>query len=94
MLTVAITVSARWNAEACNTPEPDHGTVTSRVAWILFGLSTICVSLRVISRMFFLEGSLGMDDWTIILVWIIAVPSTTVIQLCEYRPSERPESAG
>lgn len=73
---------------ACGTPEPKNGHITSTVAWTLFGLSTVCITLRILSRTFFLEGNLGMDDWTIILVWFIAVPSTTMIQLRKNNPSQ------
>jgi len=93
VLTLATTVSARWNSKACGVHEPDNGHITATVSWVLFGVSTLCITLRVLSRTMFLEGNLGWDDWLMILVWCIAVPSTVVIQLREYSRPKRPLNA-
>lgn len=79
------TATQRWNSENCHLPEPNNGPTTLIVGWTLFSISTICVFLRILARTKFLQGKLGWDDYTIIVVWIFSVPSMAVINLSESR---------
>ncbi|KAF2172692.1 hypothetical protein M409DRAFT_16653 [Zasmidium cellare ATCC 36951] len=70
----------RYSAITCGEPVRDHSELTKRVSWTMFTLATIGLISRFLSRLPALNGSgFGWDDWTILLCWILLIPSDGIL---------------
>ncbi|KAK5109890.1 hypothetical protein LTR62_006497 [Meristemomyces frigidus] len=48
-------------------------------------LATLAIFFRFLARGFFLEGSLGWDDWTCLLGYLFLIPCTAIVQIMSTR---------
>jgi hypothetical protein len=74
-------VAQRWQQKACKAPFRNTGPITQRVGIALVTLAGICVVLRFVSRWQIKDSAVGWDDWTILVSFILLIPST--IKLAE-----------
>ncbi|KAL7624538.1 hypothetical protein AAE478_006105 [Parahypoxylon ruwenzoriense] len=63
-----------------NTHPPSAGHRTNAVAWVLIGLATAFLGLRVFCR-FKRHRGLWWDDWVLIVSWLVLVSSGTILSL-------------
>ena len=74
-------VAQRWQQKACKAPYRNTGPITSRVGIALVTIAGLCVALRFLARWRIKDSTLGWDDWTILVSFILLIPST--IKLAE-----------
>jgi len=78
MLTL-LPVAQRWQQKACKAPFRNTGPVTSRVGTALVIIAGICVVLRFVARWRITGSTVGWDDWTILVSFILLIPSTYML---------------
>jgi hypothetical protein len=78
MLTLR-TVAQRWQQKACKAPFRNTGPVTQRVGIALVTIAGVCVALRFLARWRIKDSTVGWDDWTILLSFILLIPSTIML---------------
>jgi hypothetical protein len=44
-------------------------------------LGALCVAFRFAARWFMQNSSVGWDDWTILLAYLLLIPSTALVQI-------------
>ncbi|KAM0720860.1 hypothetical protein Q7P37_003145 [Cladosporium fusiforme] len=52
-----------------------------RVNVALVIVATLCVLIRFVARWRISGNTIGWDDWTILVSWILVIPSSTILQL-------------
>ncbi|KAI5361336.1 putative extracellular membrane protein, CFEM [Septoria linicola] len=72
----------RFSAINCKEPIRDQGWLTRNVSWAMFALATFGTFARVFSRMRRFGGTgFGWDDYTILLGWLILIPSDAILDV-------------
>ena len=79
-LTVA-SVAQGWQYKACPVPEHNAGPLTVRLAIFFLALGALCVGGRFVARWRIQNASIGVDDWSILLSYILMIPATVLIIL-------------
>jgi hypothetical protein len=74
-------VAQRWQKKACNAPFRESGPLTSRVGTALVVIAGVSVGLRFLSRWLIQDSNIGWDDWTILLSFILLIPSTIMLKM-------------
>jgi hypothetical protein len=82
MLTI-LSEAQGWQYKACPVPEHNAGPVTVRLAYFFLALTAFCVACRFVARWRIQNASIGWDDWSILISYIIWIPATVLIILSE-----------
>lgn len=69
----------RYAVVSCGAPVRDESRRVIVAMWIFFSFSFTSVILRFVSRALSLGGSLGWDDWTILILLAIIIPLNITI---------------
>ena len=72
-----------WQYKACPVPEHNAGPFTVRLAIAFLVLTALCVGARFVARWRILNASVGIDDWSILVSYILMIPATVLIILSE-----------
>lgn len=83
LLLTILSVAQGWQYKACPVPEHNDGPVTVRLAIFFLILTAICVGCRFIARWRIQNASIGIDDWSILVSYILFIPATVLIILSE-----------
>ncbi|KAK5116997.1 hypothetical protein LTR62_006718 [Meristemomyces frigidus] len=75
------TAAQNWLSVSCNAPRRNLGGTTSKISGVLIGFIALAIIFRFMARMTFLESKVGADDWTILVAFILLIPSTAIVQL-------------
>jgi hypothetical protein len=81
LLLTYLTVAQRWQKKACKAPYRNTGPVTSRVGTALVIIAGLSVGLRFLARWKIQDSTVGWDDWTILVSFILLIPSTILLQI-------------
>ena len=63
----------------------DDGPLTRRIGDALLILGAIVIVIRFIARWRIQNSSIGWDDWTILLSYLLLIPSTVIVQISSFR---------
>jgi hypothetical protein len=72
-----------WQYKACPVPEHNAGPTTVRLAYFFLALTAFCVGCRFLARWRIQNATIGWDDWSILVSYIIWIPATVLIILSE-----------
>lgn len=75
------TASQTWQKKACQAPIRDDGPLTRRIGDALLIVGAICVAIRFVARWQIQNSSIGWDDWTILVSYLLLIPSTVIVQI-------------
>jgi hypothetical protein len=81
-LTVA-SVAQRWQMETCKAPVHNAGPLTSRIGITLLVIGAVCVGCRFFARWRIQNSSVGWDDWSILVSYILLIPSTILVEISQ-----------
>jgi hypothetical protein len=81
-LTVA-SVAQRWQMETCKAPVHNAGPLTSRIGITLLVIGAVCIACRFFARWRIQNSSVGWDDWTILVSYILLIPSTILVEISQ-----------
>ncbi|SMR48890.1 unnamed protein product [Zymoseptoria tritici ST99CH_1E4] len=71
----------RFHAETCSNPLRDRSTLTRGVVWALFGLTTLFLAFRILSRSALLHGrGYSWDDFVVLLCFVMLVPLSVSLE--------------
>jgi hypothetical protein len=73
-----------WQMRACQAPKRDAGPMTRRINLALIVIATICVAIRFIARWRIQDSNIGWDDWTILVSYMLIIPSTVILQISSF----------
>jgi hypothetical protein len=82
LLTVLL-VAQGWQYKACPVPEHDAGPLTARLAYFFLALGAVCVGCRFLARWRIHNSTVGIDDWTILVSYILMIPAAILIIMSE-----------
>ena len=83
LILTLLLVAQGWQYKACPVPEHNAGPFTVRLAIAFLVLSALCVGGRFIARWRIQNASVGIDDWSILVSYILMLPATVLIILSE-----------
>lgn len=83
LLLTVLLVGQEWQYKACPVPEHNAGPFTVRLAMAFLVVSALCVGGRFIARWRIQNASVGIDDWSILVSYILMLPATVLIILSE-----------
>jgi hypothetical protein len=83
LLLTILLVAQGWQYKACPVPEHNAGPFTVRLAIAFLVLSAACVGARFVARWRIQNASIGIDDWSILVSYILMIPATVLIILSE-----------
>lgn len=78
-----LSVAQGWQYKACPVPEHNAGPFTVRLAIAFLILGALCVGGRFVARWRIQNASIGIDDWSILVSYILMIPATVLIILSE-----------
>ena len=78
-----LSVAQGWQYKACPVPEHNDGPFTVRLAIAFLVLTALCVGGRFVARWRIQNATIGMDDWSILVSYILFIPATVLIILSE-----------
>jgi len=76
---ISLPVAQRWQQKACKAPYRNTGPITSRVGSALVTIAGVGVALRFLARWRIKDSTVGWDDWTILVSFILLIPSTVML---------------
>jgi len=82
-----LAASQTWQKKACQVPVRDDGPLTRRIGDALLIVGAIAIAIRFIGRWQIQQSSIGWDDWTILVAYLLLIPSTVIVQISEFVPS-------
>lgn len=83
MSLTALSVAQRWEVKNCPVPEHNAGVLTFRLGIALLVISAGCVGCRFLARWRINNSSIGLDDWSILVAYLLMIPATVLIILSE-----------
>lgn len=83
LLLTILLVAQGWQYKACPVPEHNAGPFTVRLAIAFLVLTALCVGARFVARWRIQNASIGIDDWSILVSYILMIPATVLIILSE-----------
>jgi hypothetical protein len=83
LLLTILSEAQGWQYKACPVPEHNAGPFTVRFAYFFLALTAFCVGCRFVARWRIQNASIGWDDWSILISYIIWIPATVLIILSE-----------
>jgi hypothetical protein len=78
-----VTVAQGWQYKACPVPEHDAGPLTARLAYFFLALGAVCVGCRFLARWRIHNSTVGIDDWSILVSYILMIPAAILIIMSE-----------
>jgi hypothetical protein len=72
-----------WQMKTCKAPVRDAGPLTSRLGIALLVIGAFCVLCRFFARWRIQNSSIGWDDWSILVSYILLIPSTILIEISQ-----------
>jgi endonuclease V-like protein UPF0215 family len=76
--------SQTWQKRACQAPIRDDGPLTRRIGDALLIIGAIAIAIRFVGRWQIQQSSIGWDDWTILISYLLLIPSTVIVQISEF----------
>jgi hypothetical protein len=61
--------------------------LTRRIGDALLIVGAIAIAIRFVGRWQIQQSSIGWDDWTILISYLLLIPSTVIVQISEFIPS-------
>jgi hypothetical protein len=89
-LLTSFPVAQRWQKKACKAPYRNSGHITSRVGAALVTLAGLSVGVRFLARWKIQDSTVGWDDWTILVSFILLIPSTILLRYSSSLQSRLP----
>lgn len=83
---ISLTVASgaeSWQMKTCKAPVRDAGPLTSRLGIALLVIGAFCVLCRFFARWRIQNSSIGWDDWSILVSYILLIPSTILIEISQ-----------
>lgn len=74
------TVAQRWQQKACQAPVRDEGRFTRSIGDAFLVIGGLCVLARFLARWKLQGNQIGWDDWTILLTYLLIIPSSVLVQ--------------
>lgn len=70
-----------WQAKVCQAPIRDLGPMVRQINIALLVVAAVCIIIRFLARWRISGSTIGWDDWTILLSFMLLVPSTVILQI-------------
>lgn len=76
--------SQTWQRKACQAPVRNEGPLTRRIGTALLVVGAVCIGIRFLARWQIQNSSIGWDDWTILVSYLLLIPSTAIVQISSF----------